>query len=321
MGNVYVTSVADAIPFDPTLPNATPLHGAPLVYSSTGAIWKAGTTNFSAHAPTHLPSGSDPLTTAVPVSIGITTNKLGSAESFSKSDHEHNIDKLVYNIQSPNTGTTATTLNGTLTLTNTSKTVQYITGTQNGYSVVTPNATGLLIGQIFKIYNQNTYPVLVKDPGGNTLITIGVGSTAEGILQFNNTTNGTWLWVQNEIGTASGITNYKVTDTTPFTTSSATYVLINGMTVSPVAGTYAVWYNHALTQTSGNKTHWVSFFKDSSQVLDSERSQDSSSGKEQNEMILSVIQVNGSQAINVRAYSDTSITIAERTLLAIRLGA
>jgi len=50
---------------------------------------KASTT----HASTHLPSGSDPLTTAAPsTSLSATTsNAEGTAESFSRSDHSHDI--------------------------------------------------------------------------------------------------------------------------------------------------------------------------------------------------------------------------------------
>ena len=44
----------------------------------------------AAHAPTHLPSGSDPLTTAAPTATGVATaSAVGTAESFARSDHAH----------------------------------------------------------------------------------------------------------------------------------------------------------------------------------------------------------------------------------------
>lgn len=44
------------------------------------------------HAPTHLPNGSDPLTTAAPVTLNPDqSNAVGSANSFARSDHIHNV--------------------------------------------------------------------------------------------------------------------------------------------------------------------------------------------------------------------------------------
>ncbi|KKT23705.1 MAG: hypothetical protein UW09_C0003G0227 [candidate division TM6 bacterium GW2011_GWF2_43_87] len=54
-------------------------------------IVSAGTYNavtVEAHASRHLPNGADPLTTAAPVTIN-TVNSIGSANSFSRSDHVH----------------------------------------------------------------------------------------------------------------------------------------------------------------------------------------------------------------------------------------
>lgn len=60
---------------------------------------KASTT----HASTHLPSGSDPLTTAAPLAnlSATTTNDAGTAESFSKSDHSHAISTGAASTQTP----------------------------------------------------------------------------------------------------------------------------------------------------------------------------------------------------------------------------
>lgn len=57
----------------------------------TNTIINAGTINgvsITSHASRHLPGGADALATAIPVSIGV-TNQLGSAASFSRSDHVH----------------------------------------------------------------------------------------------------------------------------------------------------------------------------------------------------------------------------------------
>ena len=50
----------------------------------------------SSHASRHLPSGSDPLSTAVPINVG-TSNELGTADSFAKSDHQHALGSNIVN--------------------------------------------------------------------------------------------------------------------------------------------------------------------------------------------------------------------------------
>ena len=53
---------------------------------------KTDLTTFNTHASRHLPSGADPLATAIASGLdGDTTNTEGSAESFSRSDHTHSI--------------------------------------------------------------------------------------------------------------------------------------------------------------------------------------------------------------------------------------
>jgi len=56
-----------------------------------------------AHASSHLPSGSDPLATAAPIASlsATTTNSAGIAESFSKSDHSHEILTGTVSSQTP----------------------------------------------------------------------------------------------------------------------------------------------------------------------------------------------------------------------------
>jgi len=61
----------------------------------TGAAWVWGATP-NAHAATHLPSGADPLTTAAAAEIaGVQAAAEGSAESFARSDHAHQIQHAI----------------------------------------------------------------------------------------------------------------------------------------------------------------------------------------------------------------------------------
>lgn len=52
-----------------------------------------GGTAVTAHASQHLPNGSDPLATAAPASVlgGTSSNATGTANSFSRSDHSHDV--------------------------------------------------------------------------------------------------------------------------------------------------------------------------------------------------------------------------------------
>lgn len=92
---------------DPTISSDASLgyrNGSVWLNTSTGVLWvcynpavgaavwgKISITNIDvgAHASRHLPSGSDPLTTATPVTIDDSTNSVGTANSFSRSDHVH----------------------------------------------------------------------------------------------------------------------------------------------------------------------------------------------------------------------------------------
>ena len=70
-------------------------------------IINGGTYNdvtVESHASRHLPGGSDPLTTAAPLAnlTTNTTNNIGLAESFARSDHSHDISTGVPSTQIPN---------------------------------------------------------------------------------------------------------------------------------------------------------------------------------------------------------------------------
>lgn len=67
--------------------------GQILARSGTDIVGVAATTP-AAHASTHLPNGSDPLTTASGISTG-DANTEGTANSFARSDHGHEVTAIV----------------------------------------------------------------------------------------------------------------------------------------------------------------------------------------------------------------------------------
>jgi len=60
----------------------------PITINTTDQDWQPFKFYPSEHAPSHLPSGTDPLDTGTPVAVG-TANAEGTADSFARSDHVH----------------------------------------------------------------------------------------------------------------------------------------------------------------------------------------------------------------------------------------
>jgi hypothetical protein len=217
---------------------------------------------------------------------------------------------------------TATTLNGTLTLVNTSNSLQFITGTQTGYSIVLPDATTLFSGMHYEIWNASSQTITIKTNGGTTLTTLAAGAVLYLVLQVATPAAGSWQYWSTFSNIAAGIINYNIVSTTGFVTSSTTEVLITSFTVTPQAGTYAVWVSMAMQSTASGSTLAASIYKAAVQVADSTRnSRVAASNANIVWSTMSIIQVNGSQAIDVRAStSSASLTVGARSLMLIRIG-
>lgn len=297
------------------------------VYENTGTeispVWTERlSSGMGAHASTHLPGGADALATAVPVSIGL-TNTLGTAESFSKSDHIHRIDNLTFTSLSPRTNTTATTASGNLTLTGSSEAVQFFTGTATGYTVTLPNATTLTNGHYFYIYNISSSSIAIRY---NDASLNGTSASASGVLYIrlrdNSTSNGIWVHEGALLNNDTGLSSYSLTATTPFTTTSITDVVIPAFTLTPMAGKYAVWYNGDIEITSNNNDVFTSLYKNGVKVSDSERRVRTSVNTFYTIVsTASIITFNGTEALDVRVrVALGSTTINNRSMILIRMG-
>lgn len=217
---------------------------------------------------------------------------------------------------------TATSNAGALTLAETSDSLQIFSGSGIGYSVVLPNATTLFEGRKFEFVNQTSSPIIVKTNGGATLFTLAQTSIAYITLQDNATSVGAWIQYQTFIAIAGGVVTYNLTSSTAFATSSTTDIQITSFTLTPQAGTYAVWYNASVLHTTTPRNHWWSIYKEGSKVADSERQQrTSSSNQVLNDSTMSIIYFNGSQSADIRVRVENgSLTVNNRSLLLIRLG-
>lgn len=218
--------------------------------------------------------------------------------------------------------TTATTNGGTSTLVALSTTLQVYTGTATGYSIQLPNATTLFTGRKFEIINNSTQTIQIKDGSGANLVVLGQTSVLYMVLINNSTSAGDWIYFQAYASTSTGSVNYQVVSTTPFTTTSTTDVAITGFTVTPAAGTYAVWYNGMAFHTTTPRAHWWSFYKNGVKISDTERTQDTAhSNQNMVDTSTAIISFNGSESLDVRVRAfNGSLTINSRTMLLLRLG-
>ena len=277
--------------------------------------------DVSAHAARHLPNGADSLSTAAPVSVGL-ANTEGVLNTFSRSDHVHRVDNLTHSSLSPRVTETASTLNGTLTLTASSNFEQIITGSATGYSVVLPNATTLTDGWKYEIYNTSSQPITLKDGSGATLGIISQTAVGFGILQYNTTIAGSWIFFQRFYGATDSVVNYSVTASVLFSTTSTSDVVITNFSVTPTEGKYAVWYNGAAFSNRNNILYYCSIYRGGTIIAETERAfLGISSSYQAIQSTMGIINFDGTQACDVRVRAGSgTIEITDRSLILIRLG-
>lgn len=218
---------------------------------------------------------------------------------------------------------TAATANTTTTLSIASAGTQIYTGTTAGQIVKLPDATTLVVGAFYEIKNTNTVTTLtVQDNAGNVMdITPATNGTSKCYLLANGTAAGTW-WVttefepySNEVGATAGVA-----------ITSATDVLVTGMTITPPAGVYTVVFTGTGTFSNSNTTQNVSIYAGGVQLASSDKQVGSSSaglGATQGSLVGTngTVTVNGSQAIETRARrSANTFTIGTRTMTITRVG-
>jgi len=145
-------------------------------------------------------------------------------------------DDVVWNLTVTNT-----VLNTTLQLTSASRSLQIIEGTATGFSVQLPNATTLFNGRKFDIVNRSSVPISLRNFDGSIIGTINAGDLTSITLRSNSTTAGIWLTTFTSI--AAGVNAFNVVSSSVFSTTSATDVVITGMTNTPQSGTYGVWFS------------------------------------------------------------------------------
>lgn len=125
----------------------------------------------------------------------------------------------------------------------------------------------------------------------------------------------------------SGITNAEVVGTADITTTSATDVVATGITTTPVAGSYLVWFSTYVDHSNQNIAVTVSLYVGGAQITDSVRApipRTNAIGAITMSPCVSinnVVTVNGSQAIDIRwnRGSAGTATMHQRTLNVLRV--
>lgn len=199
--------------------------------------------------------------------------------------------------------TSTATANTTTTLTSTSTAVQIYTGSTAGQILRLPDATTLVVGAQYDIYNSSTATIALQGNGGAALETIStVTGFAIAVLTDNSTAAGVWT-------VRSGFENVtsRASSTSLITTTSTTDVLMTGMTLTPAAGTYLVSVRAAVSATSNNRLVTASVYSGGSKVTDSEVSAFIRTGNATftsadigNIKTDAIVTVNGAQAIELR---------------------
>jgi hypothetical protein len=213
--------------------------------------------------------------------------------------------------------------NGVLNLTSICCSLHWFEGTGNNYRINLPDASTAELNLKYEFWNMTDFVISVYNADNIFLFDLGQFSYALIQLQYDTTIAGTWrYWQILASSVASGIINYKVTSQILFSSSVTTDTLITGMSVTPQAGTYGVWFNANSTIVQNNQRLRISVYKDNMQLADSERTcQGTASNFDTIPTTMTVVQVNGSEVISARArVTGGSFSITGRTLILVRLG-
>lgn len=200
----------------------------------------------------------------VPLGIFDITNSLNTKHLFTIWD---NGQVKAYNFISDMQ--TVVSASGTTTLTNGSAKNTYITGSTT-QTVVLPDATKLLTGQSFKIYNSSTGLVTVQNGSSSTLLILASGTLAEFTCANISTVAGVWVIDQNANSIASGkkltVNNsvtFTGTDGTSFAlpTSSKTLAASDGSNITALASsTTATTQAQTVNNTTLVTTAWARLY-------------------------------------------------------------
>ena len=209
----------------------------------------------------------------------------------------------------------------TLTLTIDSTVTWYFTGAVAGQIVRLPSALIVQAGHRYEIWNASTTTIIIQDGSGAPIFNLFPNYHADIQLLVAGSIAGTWGIQSTGVGVASGIINYKVTSTASFAPGTG-LTPITDMSVVPLPGTYAVWFNaSALTVTNNIQTS-IFLYNGATEITDANRViQNSVSTFRTIVSTQTTAQFNGTNACTAQtSRTGGTLTMTGRSLILIRLG-
>lgn len=214
-----------------------------------------------------------------------------------------------------------TSLNGNYNILKDNSNIHAVEGSATGFTITLPDATTLFLGRRFEILNKSSESIEVLDNDGTLLTTLINGDIGVVTLESNPDPAGTWI-VSIISSSAKGITSFSIGSSTTFTTTSATDVLVTGMSVTPDTGRYGLWFSADTEIAQNNKLAEVVIYINGSVVERTRRVVQGVSSNFKSALItIAEVSVNGSEQLDVRVnISGGSLDVNQRRLLLIRLG-
>lgn len=168
--------------------------GSTVAVSDTGVILPAGPTTYTI-PPQDYPlwASSSAITTLINNGTVIVNDGYGdlSKDLAVKHLQQETVPRSTSLITTTDVQATA---NSTLTLVASSSLSQIFTGTTAGQILKLPDATTLVNGYKYDVWNLSTQNIVVSNNGNATLATFSPNTKCSIILQSNGTSNGTWVF-------------------------------------------------------------------------------------------------------------------------------
>jgi ribosomal protein L21E len=286
------------------------------------AILSGVGTNTHAQIDTHLANTNNPhSTTATHVGLGNVTNNAqltraaGDFNSFTTKPTPVGADILLIE----NSASSFAKAKITLSSLSTFAPVQSVFGRTGAVVAQSGDYTASQVG-LGNVTNNAQLTRAASDFSSFAVKSVPVG--ADVVLIEDSAAAGAKKAITVGSITAQSLSQSSATATADAQTSSTTYTLLTGMTITPPAGTYWVKFTSSVRNSSGNQINYQSIFSGGSQVAASEvAARNGTNNADSSVSTQAIVTVNGSQAIEVRVrVSGSTGTWHQRTLVALKVG-
>lgn len=179
--------------------------------------------------------------------------------------------------------------------------------------VVGTTDTQTLLNKTINSSSNNVAANMLRTSGGSVVIGNSLPPSVGNALIATSSNTAEWKPITTTGG--GSISSNIVSGVSSISTTSTIYVLVDGITITPVSGTYIVTFSATGSVSKSNAINKFAIHVDNDVVLDSERII-GNSGNNANNLSMSLctqtrVTVNGLQAINVKYTSDSGTFFME----------